>query len=193
MVKLLLCLGKRHMLSSIPLYLAMSVLTFSLFRFVSPVSDSAQDWRVINDGVMGGVSQSQVDLTPEGLVFSGEVSLANNGGFASMRSAARELRLERFAGLRLHLRGDGHRYQLRLRRSEQSGEVAYVAAFATTGEEEWIELPFGLFQPRFRGREVADAPPLDQSQIHHLSFLIADQQAGPFRLELKEIVGYEGH
>ena len=35
---------------------------------------------------MGGVSASQVTVTAEGLVFSGEVSLANNGGFASIRA-----------------------------------------------------------------------------------------------------------
>ena len=35
---------------------------------------------------MGGVSASQVTVTAEGLVFSGEVSLAHNGGFASIRA-----------------------------------------------------------------------------------------------------------
>jgi hypothetical protein len=36
---------------------------------------------------MGGVSSaSQVTVTAEGLVFSGEVSLTNNGGFASIRA-----------------------------------------------------------------------------------------------------------
>jgi NADH dehydrogenase [ubiquinone] 1 alpha subcomplex assembly factor 1 len=179
------------MFSSLHLFTTMTIFTLTLFRFIPPVSDSAEDWYVINDGVMGGLSQSRVTLGPEGLVFRGAVSLENNGGFASMRSEARELQLQRFAGLRLHLRGDGHQYQLRLRQSETSREVAYVATFDTNGEEEWIELSFDQFQPRFRGRDVPEAGPLKPSQIHHLGFLIADKQAGPFRLEVKEIVGYE--
>jgi hypothetical protein len=35
------------------------------------------------------VSASQVTVTAEGLVFSGEVSLAHNGGFASIRAQPR--------------------------------------------------------------------------------------------------------
>lgn len=177
------------MFPPIHLFATMAIFTLTLFRFIPPVSDSAQDWYVINDGVMGGLSESQVTLGPEGLIFQGEVSLENNGGFASMRSKTRPLQLDRFAGLRLHLRGDGHQYQLRLRQSEASREVAYVASFDTSGEEEWVELSFEQFQPRFRGREVPEAPPLPLGDIHHLSFLIAGKQAGPFRLEIQEIVG----
>ncbi len=46
-----------------------------------------QVWISVDDRVMGGVSASQVTVTAEGLVFSGEVSLAHNGGFASILTA----------------------------------------------------------------------------------------------------------
>jgi hypothetical protein len=35
---------------------------------------------------MGGISASRIVATPEGLEFSGVVSLAHNGGFASIRA-----------------------------------------------------------------------------------------------------------
>jgi hypothetical protein len=44
-------------------------------------------WRVVNDGVMGGVSSSLVDAGAGGVRFEGEVRTEFNGGFASARRA----------------------------------------------------------------------------------------------------------
>jgi hypothetical protein len=42
-------------------------------------------WFVLNDGVMGGVSQSRILASAStALLFTGNVSLENNGGFASI-------------------------------------------------------------------------------------------------------------
>ncbi|MGI9473561.1 MAG: CIA30 family protein, partial [Rubripirellula sp.] len=55
-------------------------------------SNAASQWQIVNDGVMGGRSSSRVDRAGEGLLrFSGNLSLANNGGFASMRSRPRAI------------------------------------------------------------------------------------------------------
>ena len=53
-------------------------------------ADSLQAWNSVNDGVMGGVSKGGVSRTEQGtMLFSGELSLANNGGFASIRTSPR--------------------------------------------------------------------------------------------------------
>lgn len=41
-----------------------------------------REWRVLNDGVMGGLSEGQVTFTKNAVQFAGTVSLANNGGFS---------------------------------------------------------------------------------------------------------------
>ena len=47
-------------------------------------SDSRQ-WPATNDGVMGGISQGQSNITADGtLRFCGTVSLENNGGFVQI-------------------------------------------------------------------------------------------------------------
>ena len=44
-------------------------------------------WGIVNDGVMGGISQSNIYLNEvDNIIFAGNVSLENNGGFASIRS-----------------------------------------------------------------------------------------------------------
>ena len=45
-----------------------------------------QQWFALNDGVMGGLSNGQLEYTTSSFVFKGQVSLENNGGFASARS-----------------------------------------------------------------------------------------------------------
>ena len=57
-----------------------------LFNFSDPQSVDA--WRAIDDRVMGGVSHSGLRHERAGhAVFEGDVSLAQNGGFASVRQA----------------------------------------------------------------------------------------------------------
>ena len=48
---------------------------------------NSSGWSVVNDGVMGGRSVGKARLTDEGvMIFSGTLSLKNNGGFSSIRS-----------------------------------------------------------------------------------------------------------
>ena len=56
----------------------------TLFDFST--ATNAPAWQVVNDDVMGGVSTSRFSVTNGVAVFRGEVSLENNGGFASVRS-----------------------------------------------------------------------------------------------------------
>jgi monofunctional biosynthetic peptidoglycan transglycosylase len=151
----------------------------------------AATWTVVNDGVMGGRSTSSVRELPSGtILFAGDVSLENNGGFASARLSIPDTDLSAFAGLRVRLRGDGKRYQIRLRPDDRFDGLAYAAPFRTTGEWETVEIPFAAFEPTFRGARPPGAPPLDPSRIRQLGLLIADRQAGPFALEVADVRAY---
>ena len=58
-----------------------------LILFDFELSGEANKWLVVNDGVMGGLSQSEVILSGSNTaVFQGTISLENNGGFASTRT-----------------------------------------------------------------------------------------------------------
>jgi hypothetical protein len=148
----------------------------------------APAWSAVDDRVMGGVSASQVETTPEGLVFSGVVSLEQNGGFASIRAQPREYGLAGATAFILRVQGDGQTYKFGVRTDDAFDGVQYQARFATQVGE-WLDvvLPITDFQPTFRGRGVTDAPALDPARIRTFGFLIADRQAGPFRLVIESI------
>jgi hypothetical protein len=143
----------------------------------------------VDDRVMGGVSRSHMARSATGtLVFEGEVSLKNGGGFASVRSAPLAVSLAGASALRLTVRGDGKRYKLNLRADAAFDGVQYQSAFMVpAGTWTDITLPLDDFVPVFRGRPVPGAPPLASGAVRVLGFVISDRQAGPFRLEVKRI------
>jgi monofunctional biosynthetic peptidoglycan transglycosylase len=154
--------------------------------------EALAQWWAINDGVMGGVSSGGMqDSGEETALFTGVVSLENNGGFASVRSRPKEWDLGASAGIMLKIRGDGGRYKFNLRTDAAFDGILYVAPFETTaGKWQTVRLPFDRFRASFRGRAMPDAALLDPSRIVSLGLLISDKQAGPFRLEIAWIGTY---
>ena len=59
---------------------------FVLDKTAFEFHDSESAWRSIDDVVMGGLSSSRMWVEQGRAVFDGELSLENNGGFASVRS-----------------------------------------------------------------------------------------------------------
>lgn len=154
-----------------------------VFDFSHP---SAAEWQIVNDTVMGGRSVSRFELTPtHTAVFQGEVSLENSGGFASVRSPRPEAKLTGCRGFVIRIRGDGKRYKFAARQDTSSQAPVYQCTFSTRAGE-WQEHRFqlGQFVPSFRGRTLTDQPPLDPGRLVSVGFLISDEQAGSFRLEI---------
>lgn len=148
-------------------------------------------WEAVDDRIMGGASQSQPQYINDiGLRFSGEVSLENNGGFASIRSDTQEYDLSAYSGLTLRLRGDGKSYKLSLRTDLFFDGVSYQVAF-TTEKDVWKEvtLPFADFTPTHHGIKLSTVAPLDTSKIKSFGLFISDRQEGPFQLEIAWIKG----
>ena len=149
-------------------------------------------WMNVDDVVMGGVSDSAMQLSLDGTaVFAGNLSLENSGGFASVRTVLAHRNYAEFDGFRLRVKGDGKRYSFRARNDDRFDGIVYRFDFDTVpGEWQEIDLPFAGFVPSFRGRTLADVPPLDSANIAQIGFLISNRQAGDFRLEVGWIEAY---
>ncbi|MEL6555932.1 MAG: CIA30 family protein [Cyanobacteria bacterium J06621_11] len=149
-------------------------------------STESDQWRTVNDTVMGGISQSSFSITPEGIgVFSGSLSLENNGGFSSVRREISAGALSGMAEIALRIKADGRPYQLRLKMNSSNRAPSYRAEFDTQ-DGEWITvtLPISTFEPVFRGRIVEDAPVLIPEEVVEMGFLLADNQSGEFEIAI---------
>lgn len=161
-----------------------------VFDFSNP-SDLNQ-FRPINDTVMGGISASQLQMTQEGTaLFTGTVSLENNGGFASLQSKPTNYNFTGYQGLALRVRGDGKRYKLSLKNNTFLDSPRYEAAFSTeNGVWSTVTIPFDSLVPTFRGTVLTNETPVDISSVKSFGLLISDKQAGPFRLEIDWLKAY---
>ncbi len=143
-------------------------------------------WRVVDDVVMGGKSDGKMLLNEAGNgVFSGTVSLENNGGFSSVRHRFETKSLRGFGKLKMKIKGDGSRYQFRFK-TDSSDRHSYIAYFDTSGDRETITLKLSDFYPAFRGRTL-DMPNFPGESAEEIAILIGNKKAQEFRLEIDKI------
>jgi len=161
-----------------------------LFDFVHETE--AESWLVVTDSVMGGVSRGTVIWSKDScLVFSGTLSLENNGGFSSIRTLPKDFGFGEYKGLSIRVKGDGRVYQFRLRLDSDFDGIAFTQNFQTS-DNTWlnIDLPFSAFVPIYRGKILRNVKPLVTADVRQLGFLIADKTAGEFRLIVDNIAAY---
>jgi NADH dehydrogenase [ubiquinone] 1 alpha subcomplex assembly factor 1 len=160
-----------------------------LFDFSDP--EITELFQPIGDQVMGGISVGRMGQGSGFAVFTGEVSLENFGGFASVRSFPGNYDLSAFEGVELEVRGDGKTYKFSLTTDPRFDSVVYRAVFTLLpGGWSVVRIPFTEFKPMFRGNVVSGAPPLDPARIVTFGFLVSDRQEGNFRLEIRSISAY---
>lgn len=140
-------------------------------------------WRVVNDGVMGGLSQSQFSVNKEGHgLFNGKVSLENNGGFSSVRYAFETLEVSAYSQIEIRVKGDGKSYQFRVK-ADRSQRYSYIANIETSGEWETITISFDKMYPAFRGR-ILELPNYEGQELSEIAFLIGNKKQEDFALEI---------
>lgn len=164
--------------------------------------ESGSSWGAIDDVVMGGVSESSLSFGQSGAIFSGVVSTANSGGFASVRTPNFEppLDLSAYDGIELRLKGDGQRYKFLVRGETQWDGIAFSTS-VDTELEMWqtVRLPFGHMRPIFRSKTVPNAQ-LDRRKIYAFQIMLSKFEydgglnprfrAGGFQMQLESISAY---
>jgi len=166
------------------LVLGMQMSAQEVYDF-SPESEQG-DWFVVDDRVMGGRSQGDVELSEDGNgIFQGTVSLENNGGFSSIRARMEVIETTDYSAFKIRLKGDGKNYQFRVR-SQLNERHSYQYEFPTTGAWQEVTVPFDQMIPTFRGWQL-DLPNYPGEVMRECSFLISNKKNESFRLEIDRI------
>jgi len=159
----------------------------TLFEFAD--GESVSRWFSVDDRVMGGISVSQMRYAGDGVaLFSGDMSLENNGGFASVRFTDNVYNLSDFTGVELRIKGQNMTYQFRFQ--TDIARISYTQSFVAPDEWTTVRLPFDAFEATFFGRRVIDAPPMNTAFLRTLTFMLSDGQAGEFELLIDSIKVY---
>lgn len=147
-----------------------------------------QQWYVVNDGVMGGLSEGKVTKINEGFRFFGTVSLDNNGGFTSYRSPNRAYTLEGFEEVVVRYRSEGVGQALQLSVDNRFYIPNYKIDLPKS--EEWATKVFTLAevkQYRLGNPTGAYLNEAALSEVIRLSFITGEKKAGEFLLEVDYI------
>ena len=145
-----------------------------------------QDWQIINDGVMGGLSKGQAELSAETMIFRGSVSLENNGGFTSLRGPLKDYDFSNFEKMTIKYRSKGQDIAFRM----QLDERWFIPNFKTNlpdTNNEWQTMTtplseFGQYRiGKPTGRKMS---PKDMADIIRLGFITNSKKASDFEFEV---------
>ncbi len=173
-------------MNTISFCIYISIIMSSLIIFDFNKDSNLSNWNVVDDGVMGGLSQGNFEINKEGnAVFEGTVSLENNGGFSSVRHRFDTQKVKGFTKVLIRLKGDEKKYQFRVKTNSYD-RYSYIARFTTTGNWQTIEISLSEMYPAFRGRNL-DLPNYPTETMQEIAFLIGNKKAEQFRLEIDKI------
>ncbi len=161
--------------------LLMSIFTSSYLLDFN--KSDTNNWTVVNDGVMGGLSQGKLNYTDTSVIFEGELSLANNGGFSSFQGKRGEYDLSKYKKVTIRHRGYGGTFGFRLKTSEPFYMPYYKVEFTPT--EEWQESSFALndfAEWRLSDKTGDKISNDDLSEIIRMGIIKSDKKDGSFSI-----------
>ncbi|MEM9934992.1 MAG: CIA30 family protein [Bacteroidota bacterium] len=150
---------------------------------------AGDNWYIINDGVMGGLSEGEGVLEANSLRFYGNVSLKNNGGFSSLRAPYQEMDLSGFETVEMRVRGKGQSFGFSMETSKLWFQPNYKVTFRPSPDE-WEVMKFSLtdFNMYRIGQQMDQKISQDAlASIIRIGFITNDKKEGPFELEIDYI------
>jgi hypothetical protein len=138
---------------------------------------------------MGGKSSGQLGLTEQSIIFTGEISLANNGGFSSIRNPFANYDLSPFRKLKIRYRSVGQSFAMSLNNHRRFFMPKYKHPLPYTNGE-WTEKTIRLnaFNKVRLGEPMQGHPSTEElSRIIRLGIISDDKKAGKFELEVDHI------
>ena len=148
-----------------------------------------REWRVINDGVMGGLSEGQISFTSNTVRFAGTVSLANNGGFSSFRSPFQKMDLGQYKSVSLRIKTKGIACSFVMETNRRFYVPNYKQKLLADSEG-WteLELPLADFKQYQLGRPTGNKlTQKAKGEIIRIGFITDEKREGPFQLEVDYI------
>jgi NADH dehydrogenase [ubiquinone] 1 alpha subcomplex assembly factor 1 len=160
-----------------------------LFNFGT--SNNTDIWRIVNDDVMGGLSNSEIEEKEHSIIFKGHTSLENNGGFASIRTLIDKGSLKecKTMTIRFKCTDTSRSFGISLKDSQKYYIPYYKYVFSPTSTS-WEELKvdlknFGYYKI---SEKIGNSMPLDAlDEVFNIALIISDKKEGDFHIEIDYI------
>ena len=146
-----------------------------------------QDWIMISDNVMGGITESNLAYTDSSMVLSGTISLENYGGFASVKTKFGRFDLSDYKGVRIRFKAANQRFAFTLENSRNWTQPYLKGEFGTAKANTWTETT--IYFKDFNEYQIGEPTggKLDPAQLKgivRLGIITNEKKEGPFSLEV---------
>lgn len=171
------------------------LLIFSQFTFAQDMKvdfgryKDGERWNIINDGVMGGLSEGETWTTGDGVTFKGTVSLQNNGGFSSYKGPFNKMDLSKYKKVIVKYRSKGYTMAMTLE-MDRRWFLPYYKRDLPATDWKWVkeEIAFSEFVKYSVGRKRPGAPTIEElKKMLRLGFITNEKRAGDFKIEIDYI------
>lgn len=121
------------------------------------LSQLGNNWSLVSDRVMGGVSDGEHSFGSDDcfnyIKMAGDVSLENNGGFVQialpLSDESKPLDATAYSGVRFWVKGNNDEYYIHLKNNTtRLPWQYYLASFIASKDWKQVEIPFDKFEPQ---------------------------------------------
>ncbi len=183
----------------------MKTISFILFTFfiscsiqkqnkkVFTQTDIINNWRVINDGVMGGFSTGEISTKENIILYRGNISLANNGGFSSLKSPFQEIDLSDKNIVEIKMKGSGINMAFTIELHKQFYKPYFKHDIKLTSTNTWETVRINLenFKEYIIGKPTYKKITKEElSNAIRIGFISNEKKESPFNYEIEYIKIY---
>ena len=142
-------------------------------------------WRVVNDGVMGGLSSGEMRVDDGTMLYTGLIN-TNGGGFSSIRRTISPGTLRNAVALKFNHADDGRVYKVSIRSSAayRRRPISFQAPIPPRDQGAVVALDD--LRGSFRGYQAPGAQ-FDRDQAFEIGIILSDGIDGPFEMSMRSI------
>ena len=150
-------------------------------------ANKVNDWVMISDNVMGGITKSKLDYTEQSMVLTGDISLENYGGFSSVKTRFGSFNLSAYKGLKIRYKATNQRFAFTLEDSRNWTQPNFKGDLPGSKSDVWSEAT--IYFKDFKEYQIGEPTggkldPNSLKDIVRLGIITTEKKEGPFSLEI---------
>jgi monofunctional biosynthetic peptidoglycan transglycosylase len=148
------------------------------------------NWVMISDKIMGGVSKCKLDYTQNEMILSGDISLDNFGGFSSVKTTFGQYDLSEFKGVKIKFKSTNQKFAFTLEDNKNWTLPNYKGSFHSSKAGTWEEKiiyfkdfkEYQIGEPT--GKKIQDR---SLKNIVRMGIITTEKKEGPFSIQIDYI------
>jgi NADH dehydrogenase [ubiquinone] 1 alpha subcomplex assembly factor 1 len=150
-------------------------------------AEKNHEWVLLSDNVMGGMTKSKIEYTNNSVLLSGNISLANYGGFSSIKTKYKSVDLSVYIGIKIKFKSTNQKFAFTLEDNQNWMQPNYKREFAPKKDNTWEEVViyFKDFQEIVIGEPTGNMMESKSlKNIVRMGIMTYSKKEGPFSLEV---------